>query len=194
MRNEKATNEYVVVDFDLNEFMSQCEGINEELISRTCFFAGCANQGLIVSFDNQDDQYVQIRARAKTEIEYAINKGYINFISGMALGFDTMCAEIVLELREKYSHISLICALPYKKHYKSWTSPQRKRHKQVLKDADIVRYVSKKYTENCMLERSGYLLNNSSLLIALHNGKSREVEYTINLATKGGLEVKVIDI
>ena len=41
------------------------------------------------------------------------NKGVTHFISGMALGVDIYAAEIVLNLKTKYPHITLESAIPW---------------------------------------------------------------------------------
>ena len=56
--------------------------------------------------------------------------GYVYFISGMALGFDMICAEIVLELKMKYPYIKLICAIPCKNQDKLWNDDCKKRYKK----------------------------------------------------------------
>lgn len=54
------------------------------------------------------------------EIESAIKDGVETFISGMALGVDMWSAETVIELRKKYDHIKLVCAIPCKNHPAKW--------------------------------------------------------------------------
>lgn len=44
-------------------------------------------------------------------IEWAIKNNYNNFISGMALGIDMLCAEIIISLKSKHSNIILECAI-----------------------------------------------------------------------------------
>jgi len=44
-----------------------------------------------------------------------------------------------------------------------------------------------------MLERNDYMLNNSSLVIALYNGKGGGTGYTVRNAQKKGLETIIIE-
>lgn len=60
----------------------------------------------------------------------------------MALGFDMICAEIVLEIKKKYPHIKLVCAIPCKNQDELWTNEYKKRYKKILKQADTIRYIS----------------------------------------------------
>ena len=53
-----------------------------------------------------------IQISLKTAVEGCINDGYDTFLCGMSDGFDTMAAQIVIELRGKYN-IKLVCEIPY---------------------------------------------------------------------------------
>ena len=55
-----------------------------------------------------------MKNKLKEEIIKAIKNGYTTFISGMALGFDMICAEIILQLKKEYPNIKLIGAIPCK--------------------------------------------------------------------------------
>ena len=72
----------------------------------TCCFSG---HRIVKSQD-----YDNILANLDKILETLYNKGITNFISGGALGFDTLAAESVIKLRSKYSNIRLILALPCK--------------------------------------------------------------------------------
>lgn len=57
-------------------------------------------------------KYVQIQEKLRDEIVTAIQNGYNFFYAGGAIGFDTMAAQAVLELKTQYPHIKLILVLP----------------------------------------------------------------------------------
>ncbi len=144
-------------------------------------------------FNEKDLRCVSMRERTKTKVETSIKNGYEFFISGMALGFDMIFAEIVLELKEKYPHIKLIAALPCKDQYKLWRQDQVERYKHILSLCDESYCLYDTYNDKCMLERNDYMLNNSSLVFALFDGKPGGTKYTINKAQKNGLNVEVIE-
>ena len=129
----------------------------------------------------------------RSEIEKAIQRGYTTFLCGMALGFDTLCAETVLDLKKKYGTIKLIAALPCKTQDIKWADRDRKRYKKILKKADGIRCIYDEYTEGCMLERNRYMVNNSSLMIALFSGLSGGTKSTIDYARSQGLEIIIIE-
>lgn len=133
-----------------------------------------------------------MKEKIKFQIEKAINNGYIKFISGMALGFDMICAEQVLEFKKKYSQIILECALPCKTQSSLWQFEQQKRYNNIIKQANSVRYAHNEYVNFCMLERNRYMVDNSSLCIALFNGVCGGTLSTINYAKKQNVKVVII--
>ena len=51
-----------------------------------------------------------------------IENGYCYFGAGGALGFDTLAAQTVLELKKEYPHIKLILVLPCQNQTRGWKS------------------------------------------------------------------------
>ncbi|MEE3334568.1 MAG: SLOG family protein [Ruminococcus sp.] len=59
-----------------------------------------------------------------------------HYISGMALGIDQICAELVLEIKSRYPKITLECAIPCEEQAIRWTEPQRDRYFSILERCD----------------------------------------------------------
>lgn len=133
-----------------------------------------------------------MRAIAKQKIEDAINMGYSYFISGMAIGFDMICAEIVLELKLKYPHIKLECALPCQNQHSKWNKKEKERHQNILKHADKIRCIFQTYSQECMHERNKYMINNSSLVIALYDDMPGGTKKTLEYAKLKGRTIEII--
>lgn len=167
------------------EFVEECR------LKALCF-TGHRSQKLPWRFNEKDPRCIEMRNNTKAEIEKAINDGYIYFISGMALGFDMICAEIVLELKKKYSQIQLICAIPCKNQDSPWSDKYKSRYRKLLKQANFIKYISEEYTNSCMLDRNDYMLKNSSRVIALFNGQQGGTKSTILKAEKMGLKTIII--
>lgn len=81
--------------------------IIKDLNSSTACFTGHRSQKLPWRFNENDERCLVMRNTLTVEIEKAIQRGYKTFLCGMALGFDMICAETVLKLKEKYSYIKL---------------------------------------------------------------------------------------
>ncbi len=129
------------------------------------------------------------------EIEIAIQNGYNTFLCGMALGFDMICAETVLDLKEKHHDIKIIGALPCRTQDIKWQESDRERYRKLLDRLDNIRCIYNEYIgAECMLERNRYMVDSSSLMIALFNGLPGGTKSTIDYARKRGLEVVIIKI
>ena len=171
------------------KFAKRC--ICEELLNirnKTVCATGHRPQKLPWGFNEQDERCLCAKKRTKQAILNAIENGYKYFISGMALGFDIMFAEIVLELK-KHHDIELICAIPCKTQSSSWNDLQKEKYNRIVKSANKVRCVFDKYTRWCMHERNKYMVENSSLIIALYDGTNGGTKNTIQLAKKKGLKI-----
>lgn len=107
----------------------------------------------------------------------------------MAIGFDMICAELVLELKKEYPQIKIVCAIPCKGQEKVWNALTQKRYHNIVKQADKTVVLAEKYTPECMLDRNRYMINNSSLCIALFDGKPGGTAKTIKFAEENGVEV-----
>lgn len=158
----------------------------------TVCFTGHRPQKLPWKFNEKDFRCVDMKNRTKIEIESAIKNGYHTFLCGMALGFDIMCAELVLELKKKYPYIKLIGAIPCKNQSDRWTKNQKERYKKIVKQLDRVRCIYNKYEDGCMQERNRYMINNSSLVIALFNGLNGGTKKTIEYAKQQGKKIIII--
>ena len=115
------------------------------------------------------------------------------FISGMALGVDQLCAEIVLELKEKYQGITLEAALPCPEQDKVWVSQCRERYRELLSKCDVIYIVGEGYTPQCMHVRNKYMVDKCDAVLAVWDGKPGGTANTVKLAKKLGKEVIVID-
>lgn len=162
------------------------------LMKKLCVLQVIDCQKLPWKFNETHERCLAMRENAKTIIEKSILDGYKYFISGMAIGFDMICAEIILEMKKKYEDIKLICAIPCENQDKLWANEFKVRYKKILNNADIIRYISKEYTQNCMIERNEYMLKNSSRVIALYDGKPGGTHSTVLKAKKLGIETIII--
>lgn len=164
-----------------------------DLNSTTACFTGHRSQKLPWRFNEEDERCKKMKSTLRIEIEKAIKRGYKTFLCGMAIGFDMICAETVIELRKTYNDIKIIGAIPCKNQDIKWSNRDRTRYKLLLSQLDSVRCIYDEYIgAECMLERNRYMVNNSSLIIALFNGLPSGTKKTIDYAKKQGLEIIII--
>lgn len=162
-------------------------------ILKTCSFTGHRSQKLPWRFDENDKRCLAMKTILKNHIEEAIQKGYNTFLSGMALGFDMICTEIVLSFKQKYKDVKMVGVLPCKNQDIKWPESQRVRYRALLEQLDYVRCENDYYTgPQCMIERNRFMIDNSSLLIALFNGLPGGTKSTIEYAKSKGKNIVII--
>ena len=121
-----------------------------------------------------------------------IEKGIRFFGAGGARGFDTLVAQTVLKLKQKYPDIKLILVLPCLTQTRGWPIEDVEQYERIKAKADKVVYTSLEYKKGCMFKRNRHLVDNSSVCICYLIKDSGGTAYTASYAKKQG--VKVINI
>ena len=155
--------------------------MKKDLKEKTCCFTGHR--------DIPPEKIPVVRDFLREVLIFYINKGYLYFGAGGALGFDTVAAETVLSLRESYPEIKLILVLPCKNQTQYWGEKDVFRYNKILSQADKVKYTSELYDKGCMLKRNRHLVNHSSLCICYLARNNGGTAYTVNYAQKKGLKI-----
>ena len=131
-------------------------------------------------------QYVQMQLRQ--ELLQAIQSGYTHFISGFAAGVDLIFAGIVADLKREYP-ITLEAAIPYPGRM---NTPDEV-FQCLLKECDIVKVHTDRYSKSCYMVRNRYMIDCSALVIAVHDGrKSGGTSATIGYANRKGCDLREV--
>ena len=157
--------------------------------TKTACFTGHRPQKFHFGLDESHPDCVFLKQRLYEEIEKAIADGYDYFISGMTLGVDTWAAEAVLALKKKYPHIKLEALLSCVTQADNWSGELKEKFINLLAKCDCIDHVSLYYTSSCMHQRNRYMVDKSSLLIAVYNGAEGGTQYTIEYAQKKGVNI-----
>ena len=64
-------------------------------------------------------------------------EGVTNYLCGMALGFDLMAAECVLQAKRDFNDITLTAVIPFRDQCGMWNFKDRQRYHAVLRQADF---------------------------------------------------------
>lgn len=134
----------------------------------------------------------EVIAWLESEIRKAIDDGFVTFISGMARGVDIWAAEIVLRLRDEDKPIHLICASPFEGFERSWSDEWKQRYTEVMRQADIVKFVSPGYNRACFQIRNKWMVDHSSRVVAIYNGEPGGTKNTIDYSQKQGVSIRAI--
>ena len=163
-------------------------------ITHICAFTGHRPNKLPWRYNEDAPGCVALRKLLAEQIATLADDGYTEFLSGMAIGVDCWCSQIVLDLREKNSALKLHCFLPCEDQDAKWPASSRERYHAILEKADSIVYVNREYNNKCMLERDRALVQFSSLVLAVYNGVVRSgTGATVRYARKLGRELIVID-
>ena len=133
--------------------------------------------------------FPMVRERLKRVLLNCIEKGYRYFGAGGALGFDTVAAETVLELKNQYPHIKLILVLPCHNQTRGWRKSDIAEYERIKSKADKVVYTAGRYYTGCMQKRNRHLVDNSSLCVCYLTGQNGGTAYTVKYAQKRGLKI-----
>ena len=99
---------------------------------RTCCFSG---HRIL-----PEESVEAIRKELGVVIDEYIKKGYNQFISGGALGFDLLAAKLVTEKRKSDSEIRLVMVLPCRDQHIKWSRRDKMEYEEILDLADEVKY------------------------------------------------------
>lgn len=151
--------------------------------TRTCFFTGHRK----IPLDKQE----KINQSIKQHIENLIVTYDVkNFICGGAIGFDTMAAEAVTELKMSYPHIQLCLYIPCREQDIRWSRNNREKYADILSKADSVFYVSDEpYSKDCMRKRNLKMIEDAFFCIAFCINSRSGTGFTVRKAEIAGKNV-----
>lgn len=164
------------------------------MLTKCCAVTGHRPSKFPWRYDETDSRCVALKEELTEQIAKLAEAGVTDFFSGMAEGTDIYCAQIVLELRRKNPALNLHCVLPCEGQADRWSDSARERYYTIVKQADFVDYVSRKYYDGCMLARNRRLVDQAGILLAVYNGERRGgTAATVRYARKAGREIIMID-
>ena len=112
------------------------------------------------------DRVLSLLKNLDATIARLYEEGVTTFYCGMAMGFDLMAAESVLNLRALHPEVKLIAVIPFKGQDKFYTDEDKARYAQALASANNKVIMSKSYSKSSYLRRNIYMLKNASVLVA----------------------------
>ncbi len=105
-------------------------------------------------------------------------KGVTAFRCGGALGFDTIAALYVLEIKNEYPEIKLIIDVPHRNQSNVWREYDKHTYNYILSNADKVNVMSEIYYKGCMQKRNRFMVDNSDYVVAYVKRASGGSYYT----------------
>lgn len=152
--------------------------------ARSCAFTG--HRRLTAS------QHQRCEALLTMVIPRLVRGGVNRFCAGGALGFDTLAAETLLDLRDRRGlDLTLTIAVPCPGQDAKWPPALRKKYREILDRADSVELLADEYYSGCMQARNRYMVDRSERLIAfwIPDQTAGGTAMTVNYALKQGRKV-----
>ena len=106
----------------------------------------------------------------------------------MALGFDTVAAESIINLKKNFD-IKLTACLPCSDQSSRFSEFNRQKYNSILSRCDKVITLNESYRAGCMHERDRYMVDNSDVLVCFLRRNKGGTFYTVNYAKKTGKPV-----
>ena len=154
-------------------------------------FTGHRPEKLPWGTEENSPEGVLFKFRLREALEYLIARGYVNFLSGAARGFDTMAAEMVISLREVYPWIKLTVVLPCADQAKKWSREDRERWENIVAQSDHVETLARVYDRGCMFRRNRYLVDNADVVLACYDGDRHSgTGMTVDYAHRKNVKVR----
>ena len=152
-----------------------------DLRAKTCCFTGHRSLS--------DEEKLEVAVRLRKIIADQIKDGVVFYGAGGALGFDTLAALTVLDMKKEYPQLRLILVLPCENQTRGWRSEDIAVYEDIKRRSDKVVYVSREYTPDCMHRRNRHLVDHSGTCICYMTRSTGGTAYTVAYARKKGLRI-----
>lgn len=163
----------------------------------------------LYGFDMNIYPYLKLEMKIEHTIEWLIQMWNAKeFYTGGALGFDTIVAKTLIELRNsgEYPYIQDYVCVPFKEQYKAWSKEQAQQWLYIVNNCykpfavdTIEGYECKdvpvgKYHPSKMQLRNQYMVDNCDILVACWNGEQKGGTYNcIKYATNKEKKILIIN-
>ncbi|MEA4971303.1 MAG: SLOG family protein [Candidatus Pelethousia sp.] len=119
---------------------------------QACAFIGHKPQKFHFGYDELYEDCLRLKAVLAWEIKAMLAQGVTTFYTGMSLGADMWCAEIVLALREELPQlgIELIAVIPFEGQANRWSNDYRERYFSILDKAQAEICLQAHYSKGCL--------------------------------------------
>lgn len=128
------------------------------------------------------------RSELNRVLRACAEEGYLCYYVGMALGFDLICFEELLKLKEHYP-IRIIACIPCADQAERFTAAQKRQYRSLCEKADETVVLHERYEEGCMQERNRYMVDRSERVIAYLRHVGGGTYYTVRYAVEQGKEI-----
>ena len=156
---------------------------------KTCCFSGYRPGKLPWGYEEEDPRCSALKEVLAGVLHALYESGYRHFLCGMAEGADLYFGEAVLALREERPDVTLEAVIPFEGQELGWAAASVRRYNRVAEGCDRRTVLHGSYAREHFLERDRRMVDRSSLLIAVYDGKRGGTQYTVRYAEAQGVEI-----
>lgn len=165
--------------------------------TRRVAFTGHRPHTIGLPEDEASPAMLALKEALAYRIDYLIeHKRVTSFLSGLAIGTDTIAAEMILKRMVTNPDLELEVVIPFKGQADRWKPKDKARYDAILSSGKVVqRYTpDERYIDGQSYQRrNAYLAEQCRYLIAVWNGERSGTGMTVNMAQKLGKRCIIID-
>ena len=118
----------------------------------------------------------------------AINDGFSTFLVGMAIGFDSVCFNVLEKIRRE-KEIKIVACVPCRDQSEYFNKKQKAEYERMIGSSDQTIYLAENYYDGCMQKRNEFMVDNSKRLICYLKSPYGGTYSTVKYAVENGLEI-----
>jgi len=111
----------------------------------------------------------RVRTYLASTIEQLYEIGCRDFYCGMAVGFDLLAAEIVIELKSICPQMRLIAAVPFRHQDRFYSEVDKVRYRNAIASSDDIITLSTRYDRHAYRTRNAFLIDHAAHVIAYYD-------------------------
>ena len=161
---------------------------------KTCCFTGHRADKLPWGGDESAPACLTLKRAIADVLASLYTDGCRHFICGMATGSDIYCGEAVVALREEHPEVTLEAAIPYAGQEKRWPVLWQRRYFRLAEECDKLTVLHRAYPPDCMMDRNRYMVDASSVLVAIYNGTPGGTRNTMLYAMRQGVQIIELEV
>ena len=133
------------------------------------------------------------RQIVQDRIELLVKEGITTFYCGLAMGFDLLAGEAVLELKKEYPFLRLIGCVPCEGQEKNFSPKDKLRYQAVRGACNEVVVLYNEYRPWCFHARNDYMCENADMALAYLTKETGGTAYTVQAFKKAGKPVVFLE-
>ena len=132
--------------------------------------------------------------RLRSTVLWLVSKGITNFYAGGALGFDTIAATTVIDLKRTEPKVRLILELPYESQNSGWSENDKRIYAFIKENADEIHICgenpeNREKASQYLHIRNREMVEHSSYCVCYLKNRRGGTAYTVNYAKKCDLDI-----